>query len=599
VPGAKTRALAALATTAVLVMAAAPPRAAPAPAVAEPPILVTGQRLKPGATPIPMSGWRMAETQHVLVYSKGSDKEVSQTALRLERLHFLLSMLLNRVDQPDETIKLVVYLIGDGADFDQLRLGHARWQESPYPRAFPTALYYDPRDDGAVIATAAVPLKIVLQPGTDLASFDQVQPDPATGQMGHSLGGPSGAVEGGVKANEKSYGGAPEARLYAGFARHFLLTYFPAAYPRWYLEGFGEIFGTMNADADGAIEYGRAPEGYWDTVQYFGGYRLKDVLSGRYLTEKKSQTGWTPYHAWALAHLLFFSEEWKAPLHRYLAAVASGKAPDVAENALGDTARLQREWSVYHGRKVPFEVLTYPKGRFDPPLVRRLNIEEADYVQARLVLGARVEIPSGAALGAPAAEVAAREEARRNALERRADWLTDLRRAAAAEPDKLSRQLLLAEGACRSGETRLCASAAGAALAAAPDNRRTLQWNGVGALETALAAPPGLRGEALAEARRAIVKANRADTEATVPLMAYYASYADAGEAAPAPAVAGLLKAEDSVPAAPAVAVRVGEALIAHGDKKGARKALMPVARGAYDSPEREQARALLAKIGS
>src|SRR4051812_17837358 len=82
-----------------------------------------------------------------------------------------------------------------------------------------------------------------------------------------------------------------------------------------------------------------------------------------------------------------------------------------------------------------------------------------------------------------------------------------------------------------------------------------------------------------------------------VPLMAYYASYADAGEAAPAPAVAGLLKAEDSVPAAPAVAVRVGEALVARGDKKGARKALMPVARGAYDSPERERARALLAKI--
>jgi hypothetical protein len=58
-----------------------------------------------------------------------------------------------------------------------------------------------------------------------------------------------------------------------------------------------------------------------------------------------------------------------------------------------------------------------------------------------------------------------------------------------------------------------------------------------------------------------------------------------------------LLKADDSVPASPAIALRVGEALAARGNKEGARRALLPVAAGAYASPERDKARALLATL--
>lgn len=408
---------------------------------------------------------------------------------------------------------------------------------------------------------------------------------------------PSGAVSTSAKVDQLAYALSPEGRLYAGFARHFLLTYFPAAYPRWYLEGFGEIFATMDASQEGRIEYGRSPDGYWDVIQWYGSYKLKDVLDGHYLAGKKSQTGWTPYHAWALAHLLFFSDEWKAPLHNYLAAVARGDSPDRAAGALGDTAKLQRLWSYYHGAKVPYEVMTYPKERFSEPYVRRLRMDEADYVTGRLVLGARVEIPDAAAPGDSPEEAARKTEEHRNALDRRTRWLSDLREAAAREPGQLTRQLLLAEGACRSHEAALCASAAEAALRLTPENRLALTWNGVGSLETALVAPAGQRDSALADARKAIVQANRADTEATVPLLAYYASYADAGEAAPNPALAGLLKVDDSVPAAPDVALKVGEALAARGDIPGARKALLPVAEGAYDSPERQKAQALLASL--
>jgi len=574
--------------------AAATPLKLP-PAASGPQILVTGQRLKPGEKPPEMSGWRMAETEHVLVYAKGGDQDVARTAAGLERLHFLLSILLNRVDKADDTLKLRVFLIGDTAGFDQLRLGHARFQQGPFPRAFPHDLYYDPRDDGAVLAAPLVPDRIELQRGQDLASLDEITSD--GNGVTHLFAGANGAVAHGVKANEIASTRSAEAGLYAGFARHFLLTYFPAAYPRWYLEGFGEIFATADMTRDGRIEYGRAPDNYWAAIDLFGGYPLKDVLDGRYLHGKTSLTGWTPFHAWALAHLLFFSDEWKAPLHDYLAALARGAPADEAARALGDPARLQKAWRSYHGRKVPYEILSYPAARFPDPIVRRLTVEEADYVKGRLVLGARTEIPAGPDPDATPAEAERLAAERTATLARREQWLGELREAAAKAPGRLGPQLLLAEGACRSGEATTCAAAARAALAAAPANRIALTWNGAGALETALAAPAETRGPALGAARREIVRANRADSEATVPLLAYYASYADVGEPAPPPALAGLLKADDSVPASPAIALRVGEALAARGDAEGARRALLPVAAGAYASPERDRARAALARL--
>src|SRR5206468_5882783 len=103
-------------------------------------------------------------TAHVLVFSRGNAKELARIAQNLERLHFLLSVLLNRVDAPDDALKMSITMIGDPADFDHLGLRNIRWQQGPYPREFPTQIYYDPREfptqiyydpreDGAVMAT--------------------------------------------------------------------------------------------------------------------------------------------------------------------------------------------------------------------------------------------------------------------------------------------------------------------------------------------------------------------------------------------------------------------------------------------------------------
>jgi hypothetical protein len=51
-------------------------------------IVVQGQRAGP-------SNWREAETHHVIVLSDGPEREATQIARNLERLYFLMSVLLN------------------------------------------------------------------------------------------------------------------------------------------------------------------------------------------------------------------------------------------------------------------------------------------------------------------------------------------------------------------------------------------------------------------------------------------------------------------------------------------------------------------------
>jgi hypothetical protein len=561
----------------------------------KPPIVVTGERNDGKA--IPMSDWRVAETEHVVVYSKGDEKRLVNVARRLETLHFLLGMLFNRVDEQDETLKLRVTLIGDTADFDQLDLKSLRWQRGPFPDAFPTQLYYDPREDGAVLATTDVDQKVLLQQGVDLASISTTvpDPDPSSTTPSRSFSDTSGAAAGGT-ANEIGYALTAEGRIFAGFAQHYLMTYFPAAYPRWYLDGFGEMFSTI-ATSPGAIEYGHAPEGFRKTIEWFGRFPLREVLNGNYMERKGHRPAWTPFHAWRLTHLLFFDEQRRVPLRRYLEAVASGARPEEAAKELGDLEALEKAWNGYRGNKMPYERMTFPAGRIGEPLVRRLTREQADYARGRLVLAARAEIPPAPPAGADAKTAERMEKARAKALGARTRWLAGLRADAARPGATLEAQLLLAEGACRSGEAALCLSAADRALALEPGNTAALAWKGSALARQAAAAPAGERERALKAARSHIVRANRADPEALVPLIAYHRSFADAGQPAPDVAVTGLMKANETVPSAPATRLSLGSELARRGDAVAARRTLRPVAHGAYDSPEKPKAQEVLRSV--
>ena len=540
-------------------------------------IVVQGQR---GDKP---SNWRVAETDHVIVYSDGSEAELIRLSHNLERLHFLLSILLNRVGKPDETIKLRVTLIGNGATFDAMDLRNVRSSQGPFAPAFQLQRYYDPREDGAVLATSRQDSAAAIEPGMrmDMNGIGGGgQLNPQTGQVESSMFTP-GTMSTNFTSSGKNVPLTAEGRLYAGFAQHFLLTYFPAAYPRWYLDGFGELFSTIRITADGSIEYGHMPDGYRAVMEAYRPVAVKDVITGRYLTEAV-RGKWTPFHAWILTHYLFFSDERRPQFSRYLAAIGHGATLEEASKAFGNLDKLGAEVLAYDNKRLPYERMSYPPERAEEPVVTRLTESQAAFLMGRIELGARVEIPAGP----PAA--------RERAIAARDKWLAGLRADARRYSTNLEAQLLLAEAECRSGNNAECLAAAEAALRILPTDARALAWKGVAQAQLAIAGPADQRPAGLRTARGTIVRANQADTESTLPLLGYFRSFSGAGQAPPEVALIGLLKAVDAVPAAPGPRLLLGEELARQGQGDAARKILEPVAHGPYDSPERARAQEIL-----
>lgn len=548
-----------------------------------------------------MSDWRVAETDHVIVYSDGPTGELTRIAHNLERLHFLLSILLNRVDQPDDTIKLRVTLVGDAAQFDAMDLKNYRSRQGPFAPAFQLQRYYDPREDGAVMASGRGEsvAYVVPQPQIDLGSLVSGLNSGPINPMGGGQAEPVSFATNTDTVQVNSGGiGVPitaEGRIYAGYAQHYLLTYFPAAYPRWYLDGFGELFSTIRIrPEDGAIEYGHMPEGYRKVIENMGNVPVKDVVTGRYFEKSVALRRWTPFHAWILTHFMFFSDTRRPQFSKYLLAIGHGASLEEAARVFGDLDRLEAEVKAYDNKRLPFERLTYPPERAAEPLVQQLTRGQAEFLTGRLELGSRVETPAGALPGMDAKAAKQANDARTQALEARGRWLNRLRSHSGEFPNNVEAQVLLAEAECRSGNDDPCLAAAERALAASPGDSRALAWKGIALAQQAVAGPADQRAARLQNARIFIARANRADTEATLPLIAYFRSFADAGEAPPEVATVGLLKATDAVPAAPGPRLLLGEELARQRQAAAARKILEPVAHGPYASPEQPKAEAVL-----
>jgi len=561
-----------------------------------------------------LSNWRQAETSHVIVLSDGKQDELIRLTRNLERLHWLLTGLLGPSPIGDDTVKLRVTLIGDVPEFDAMHVVNRRWQQGPYNERFQIGHYYDPRSDGAVMAVTRADQSVTFEhtPVTResvlgvLSSIASSSRDPnvqaemmsAIGNidMVQGLRGPhDSAVTFGAKAMEMP----AENLLYAAYAQHYLLTYFPAAYPRWYLDGFGQVFGTMAVKSNNVLEFGRAPDAAQGVMHEFGPYPIKNVLDDTYLSESPRKTAWTPVHAWALTHFLFFSDERRPQLNQYLRARARGEDAASAARVFGDQKQLGRDMASYFYHRKPYLQISYDGSKIEEPVVRRLRESEAAFVKGRLELGARIEIPPAPDADMPPDQARAMTKARADALKQRDQWLADLRRDAARWSGELEAQLLLAEAECRSGNADQCLAAARRAEGIAPADTRALMWKGYAMVQQAASAPPAERPALLASARDLIVRANQTDHDAVDPLMAYYASFADVGETPSSVAIDGLQRAMEEVPNAPETRLTLATALIKRGQYDVARPVILPVAAGPYDTPEKPAAKALLARLDS
>jgi hypothetical protein len=95
----------------------------------------------------------------------------------------------------------------------------------------------------------------------------------------------------------------PELVLQHEYAHHFMLQYFPAIYPTWYVEGFAELVGSSMPMDDGRIGYGMpAKHRGHDILAYW--VPLQELL-----TKEKVIYLDTYGEGWAVTHFLTFDDE--------------------------------------------------------------------------------------------------------------------------------------------------------------------------------------------------------------------------------------------------------------------------------------------------
>lgn len=517
--------------------------------------------------------WKRAESAHVILFSQDSAAELIRISRNLERLHGLMSRLYRHGDTPDDKVKLQVVLFDQPSSLRAMNLSNVRSAQGPWLPVFADPTYYDPREDGEILAVARgeqiVDLNTVRAFNRDceeyLAQLDAQDGMPLCINL---VGRHNPAVMGW------------EEMLYARFAQHFLLTYDPGAYPRWYLDGIGALFSTVEFRGDGAVDYARPLIPFLQVMRSYGDLDVDAILTGKYLADPAAKASWTPYHAWLLAHYFLFSNlkpERAAQFRRYMSDVRRGVPMAEAAKTFGSMMALQREIMRYGETNILYAV-GKPQPPLAEPVITTLPLGSAMLIQARVALGAGL---SG--------EAGDKDPASPQAI-----WLAQAREAANIQYDA-GAVLFAAEAECRTGHANECLADAERVLAHDPANPDALAWKGSALTDQAIAGPRAHRAEMLAAARKTIERAIALDARAPAPLIAYFESFTKAGEVVPRSAMLGMTEVIRRVPAAPAPRLYLAEELVRQGKPDLARSLLLTVLQGPYDSPERKAAEVLFA----
>jgi hypothetical protein len=335
--------------------------------------------------------WREARSNHFIVYSEGSERQLRDFTEKLEKFHFILRTMHNVTRDPSP-IKLRVYLMRN--------IDHVG-------RTFPgggggVAGYYIHRTRGPIMV------------GT------------------RGSGG------------QYSYGVDPETILLHEYAHHFMYEYFPATYPTWYSEGFAEFWGATQIGANDVVEVGHAAA---DRLTSFQGNRwvsIDRLLAARNYGDARGNIDLLYAQGWLLVRYLFENRERSGQLQTYLNAINAGRSYEDAMNeAFGEDARsLNNELRNFSGTR-NFRVMRLPFRPIEtgPIETRTVRPAEDALMMQEIRLGQGVTARDAPAFAAEVRRIAERFPDDPHALRMlaEAERLAGNTAAATAAPDALLR----------------------------------------------------------------------------------------------------------------------------------------------------------------
>ncbi|HEY1607514.1 MAG TPA: hypothetical protein VGF77_18150 [Allosphingosinicella sp.] len=418
------------------------------------------------------AGWREAETPHFQIYSDGGETQLVDFALRLEGLDALLHKATGFAANSEPTKVRVIML-----------------------------------------QTMQMVQKASHERNPNLAGFYTV-----------NIEGPI-AVSSYSKDND--YTTTPEITLFHEYAHHFMLEYFPASYPAWYVEGFAEIASTSEPAGGGKMSYGKAASHRGYSLTSSRWIPVQQLLDTTYASSPEDSDFYG--ESWLLAHYLTFSPKRAGQLRKYLAALESGVPnQDAAKAAFGDLDQLNRDAQIY--------------------------LEQANFMyhQVQVTIPARDTIKVSE-LSPGASDLMEETASLRDSMskEEMAAYLTNLKQKAARYPDDPYALQLLADAEYLADDYAASGTAIDRLLARTPNSVPGRVRKAMVLLQEADSLDGSAREAKIAQARRLIIAANQSAVNDPGPLVAYYRSFVVAGERPPQQAVEGLMQAVGTIPADP------------------------------------------------
>jgi tetratricopeptide (TPR) repeat protein len=470
--------------------------------------------------------WQAAETAHFIIYSKGSQQRLEKLATDLESYDKLMRMATGMGDEND-IVKVRIYEVDNTGDIERA-LGISNTG---------VAGFYDSNILGPFLVT---PRSI----DTETKDF------------------------------------TPELVLHHEYAHHFMLQYFPAVYPDWYVEGFAELIGSSKRLDDGRIGYGMP-------ATHRGHDIATDWVALQELLVKERVTDVDTYgQGWALTHFFTFTPPRTKQFRAYLDALTAGKSMKEASQVFGDLADLNREARRY----ITAGSFSYRPVKVDiaQPVIRRTRpLSAAEVALVPEVIAFRDE---------PLDTYRKPSERNRQRKLREAN-LNRIREKAQLYPGDTFALYFLAEAENAAGNYAQAQAAADRLLALQPNHVRAMARKSMLLSQQASTLQGPGRAAMGADARALAVKANRADAVDPLPLLAYYESFRLIGEKVPELAVTGLMQVVSTLPRNDGLRLQLVDQLESDGRYAEAIGWIMAVANSPHESPLRATAREKLERL--
>ncbi|MBI1186334.1 MAG: hypothetical protein GC206_03245 [Alphaproteobacteria bacterium] len=454
--------------------------------------------------------WLRVESAHFVVVIDHSESRVAATLERLEAFDALLRSI-TRVPPDDDPVKLEVYLFRGAGLLAEVR---------------------------GVSSTGSI------------VGFYTASPD-MIAALAEFRGDPDDA----------------EHILFHEYAHHFMLRYFPVAYPAWYVEGFAEYVATVEVGPD-TYSIGRFEPMRIRSLEVTRWVPMARLLSAPVsaLSAEERQNFYA--QSWLLVHYCANTPGCTEALQRYFGALREGGEPIAA---FSDHFQMTPDAMQNELRRYIRTALTY--------VTRARTPSRSTFAVTRLPAGADDLLTRDLRL-------------RRGVQEDDRDALIEaVRRRASGSSDPfalrtLGRAEILAEN------FDAAQAALNTALTAAPDDVEALYLMGVAFAQQA--ANSGDSEALIAESRRYFVRAFQIDPRHAPTLYRFAMTFWRNDAPMPRERLDILVEAANLAPQVDEIGINAGIQLLSHGRRDEAIAVLRPIAYAPHGGSTSNAARAML-----